>query len=234
MPRQNIIGWLPEISVTLHNLKAEHSLQYANLVSVVNEHTATGTPITITPRYDETDDYGLAYDCVIDSDFDPQDIANCNAGQTIDLVFYGTETYMSIPNVFSGLEIYDVVDYNGDSGVVGSATNNNDPIEEEMGKRLIAVHQKQVHSFCGLSQFHITAQPGALNDICRNQDAVFGVKTVEEQAQAILPTFPRANVHKQTIDSAGINSATAVTGSTAQRLHIDGAATHPRADRLSV
>ena len=120
VPRQNIIGWLPEISVTLHNLKTEHSLEYANLVSVVNEHTATGTPITITPRYDETDDYGLAYDCVIDSDFDPQDIANCNAGQTIDLVFYGTETYMSIPNVFSGLELYDVVDYNGDSVVDGS------------------------------------------------------------------------------------------------------------------
>lgn len=120
VPRQKILGWLPVITVTLHNLNAAQSLLFNDLVSVINQHSATGTPITVTPRYDETNDFGLAYECHIESDFDPLDIANCNAGQTIDLIFFGNQKFDSIPNVFSDVQIYDVVDYNGDSVVDGS------------------------------------------------------------------------------------------------------------------
>ena len=117
--RHRFLGYQPTISVQLHNLNDEMAIEWANLVAVINEHHATGTAITVTPRYDEDSEYGLPFSCTLISDFNPQDIARCEAGQTIDLVFQATQLYTEIPSVFSGVTVYDVIDGSGNTIVDG-------------------------------------------------------------------------------------------------------------------
>lgn len=120
---QRFLGWIPEISVIINNLTDSQSTSLSELVDILNQHTLTNTPLTIAPRYDYTNDYGLSFDCNIASDFNPEDIAACEAGQSIPLYFIGIESTKTMPNVFSGTQIHNVVDYLGVQIVTASQEN---------------------------------------------------------------------------------------------------------------
>jgi len=113
--RSRFIGYQPVITVSFQNLNIDMAIEFSRLVSILNESDMTDTPIEIYPRYDFINETGIKIDCKLLSDFDPQDIANCEVGQTIELTFQATQKYMTIPNFFSGWQIYNVVDYNGDN-----------------------------------------------------------------------------------------------------------------------
>lgn len=109
--RSRFIGYQPIITVFLHNLDTDMAIEFANLVSVLNESDANDTPISVYPRYDFENEAGIMIPCKLISDFDPQDLANCEVGQTIELTFQATQKYMTIPNFFSGTQIYEIIDY---------------------------------------------------------------------------------------------------------------------------
>lgn len=109
--RSRFIGYQPVITVFLHNLDSIMAIEFANLVSVLNESDKNGTPINVYPRYDFTNEAGIMIPCKLISDFDPQDLANCEVGQTIELTFQSTQKFNEIPNFFSGWQIYNVIDY---------------------------------------------------------------------------------------------------------------------------
>jgi hypothetical protein len=113
--RHKFLGYEVQISVKLFNVDADTAVQYYNLVELLNEHNVSGTPVTVTPRYDATLDFGIAFDCTLISDFNPQDIAACSVGQTIDLVFQSTELLSDIPAIFSEMEVFNVIDYTNDT-----------------------------------------------------------------------------------------------------------------------
>ena len=50
--RSRFIGYQPIITVFLHNLDTDMAIEFANLVSVLNESDANDTPISVYPRYD--------------------------------------------------------------------------------------------------------------------------------------------------------------------------------------
>jgi len=109
--RSRFIGYQPIITVFLHNLDTDMAIEFANLVSVLNESDMNETPISVYPRYDFQSEAGIMIPCKLISDFDPQDLANCEVGQTIELTFQSTQKYTEIPNFFSGTQIYNVIDY---------------------------------------------------------------------------------------------------------------------------
>jgi hypothetical protein len=109
--RSRFIGYQPIITVFLHNLDTDMAIEFANLVSVLNESDANDTPISVYPRYDFENEAGIMIPCKLISDFDPQDLANCEVGQTIELTFQSTQKFTEIPNFFSGWQIYNVIDY---------------------------------------------------------------------------------------------------------------------------
>ncbi len=113
--RSRFIGYQPIITVFLHNLDTDMAIEFANLVSVLNESDANDTPISVYPRYDFENEVGIMIPCKLISDFDPQDLANCEVGQTIELTFQATQKFTEIPNFFSGWQIYNVIDFNDDN-----------------------------------------------------------------------------------------------------------------------
>jgi len=113
--RNRFVCFQPVITIFLHNLNTDMAIEYSNMVSVLNESNINGIPIRIYPRYDFENEAGIMIPCKLISDFDPQDLANCEVGQTIELIFQATQKFTEIPNFFSGWQIYNVVDYNGDN-----------------------------------------------------------------------------------------------------------------------
>ena len=115
--RHKFQGWLPIISVQLQNLDDADVIQMHALINIINTHKSSGLDITITPRYSVTDEYGISFPVTLQSEFSPQDIAACEAGQTIELTFQATQIYQEIPAVFSGVTVYNLVDYAGNNVV---------------------------------------------------------------------------------------------------------------------
>ncbi len=111
--RHKHLGFQPEISVQLHNLKLSQHIAWENMIAVLNQHLIYGTPIIIRPRFNFEQETGLSYSCELISDFSPDDISNSEVGQSIDLVFRATTIHKTLPNMFSGSKIYNLVDYTG-------------------------------------------------------------------------------------------------------------------------
>lgn len=113
--RSRFIGYQPVITVSFQNLNTDMAIEFSRLVSVLNESDANDTPISVYPRYDFENEVGIMIPCKLISDFDPQDLANCEVGQTIELTFQATQKFTEIPNFFSGWQIYNVIDFNDDN-----------------------------------------------------------------------------------------------------------------------
>lgn len=114
---KRLLGWRPIIEVEIYNLKAGDGSKMASLIEMVS----SGEPITVFPRFD-SGSAEISHDCHCISDIDPQDIAQCEAGQTMILLFRGIERIASIPTALSnpgtvniiaknGATTYNIVDY---------------------------------------------------------------------------------------------------------------------------
>jgi len=69
----------------------------SNLVSETENKSAT-----VYPRYDPDEDVNLSYECKLDSDVSPKDIARTECGTVIDLKWIARGKIVTIPSIFSG------------------------------------------------------------------------------------------------------------------------------------
>jgi len=113
--RHRHVGFQPEISVRLYNLKLLHSIQWRQMIDVLNQHFIFNTAITIKPRFDFVKETGLTFQCDFTGDFAPDDIAASEVGQAITLTFRSRNVIQGLPGLFSGSKVFALVDYTGAS-----------------------------------------------------------------------------------------------------------------------
>lgn len=104
-------GWRPVIECELFNLSTADTALFVQLADAISLSQETGAVIGVRPRYLSTDTGSTAsYNCFLDSDFSPEDIANVDVGQTIKLRFIGERLTSRIPTNYSGQTDTDFVD----------------------------------------------------------------------------------------------------------------------------
>jgi hypothetical protein len=99
-------GWRAVIETELFNCQTGDAAKFQSLASIVSASQAGNTAVVIYPRYTSTDNGSLTnYSCFLDSDFNPEDIAQVDVGQTIKLKWIGEELLNSLPSNISNPEL---------------------------------------------------------------------------------------------------------------------------------
>jgi len=96
------VGWRPIIDVNLVSTEAADAVKLASVISLIAESQVTPRTITVYPRYTSTDAGSLlSYSCYVDGNISPEDIANVDVGQTLQLRFIGSTLINSLPTNYS-------------------------------------------------------------------------------------------------------------------------------------
>jgi len=119
--KKRLLGWRPIIEVEIYNLKDGDGSKMASLIAMVS----SGEAITVYPRFDSSV-AEISHDCYCISDVDPQDIAQCEAGQTMLLTFRGIDRLSSIPTPLSNPGTYNIIAKDGATtyNIVDHQSNN--------------------------------------------------------------------------------------------------------------
>lgn len=97
------IGFRPVITIELFNLDDTYAAKIIQLASALSTYALGNNAIPVYPRYTSTDlGSQLYYNCFIDSDISPTDIANVNAGQSMTLKFRASSLITALPVNYYG------------------------------------------------------------------------------------------------------------------------------------
>jgi len=99
-----LLGYRVTINTSeLYNIDTTDYLQYQYLARILSGlvNSTTQRTVTIYPRDDDTITNDVSYECILTSDFSPQDIHRLKTGQNLSLSFTCTTMQDTIPTTIS-------------------------------------------------------------------------------------------------------------------------------------
>jgi len=117
--------WRPIITVQINNASEDQATEWKTLIALINYARVSGSPISVSPRFNQSLNYGLTIDCILTSDFDPEDIGEVAAAQYIELVFKGINRVSDIPSITSNTAIKNVIAAGGNNVITGYGSGDN-------------------------------------------------------------------------------------------------------------
>lgn len=104
-------GWRPVIEMEIFNMTAADVLQWQTLMFILSDSQLNNRTMLVYPRHNNSDAGSvLYYNCFLDGDIEPQDIANVNVGQSMSLRFIGKDLITNLPTNYSGQIAKDIFD----------------------------------------------------------------------------------------------------------------------------
>ena len=104
---QYFSGWEVKVSIEVHNVDYDSSLQFAALASLLGRASQYPNElIVIYPRFDYVRESGLSYEVLLPNTFSPEDIANVAAGQVLRMEFKCVELATDPPAYLSNQAAY--------------------------------------------------------------------------------------------------------------------------------
>lgn len=104
---QYFSGWEVKVSIEVHNVDYNSSLQFAALASLLGRASQhPNEPIIIYPRFDYVRESGLSYEVLLPDVFSPEDTGKVAASQTLRMSFDCVELATAPPAYLSDQEAY--------------------------------------------------------------------------------------------------------------------------------
>ena len=99
-----LIGYMVTLKISeLYNLETDDWSEYQSLIRILGGmvNSTTQRTVKIYPRDDSTITNDISYECILTSDFSPEDVHRVKTGQVVDLEFTAISKVITIPNIFS-------------------------------------------------------------------------------------------------------------------------------------
>lgn len=104
---QYCAGWSVSVSIEVHNVDYDSSLQFAALATLLGRASQhPNEPIVIYPRFDFVRESGLSYEVLLPNTFTPEDLGKVAASQTLRMTFNCVELATAPPPYLSDQEAY--------------------------------------------------------------------------------------------------------------------------------